>query len=67
MTAPARITQADIERALKSTKVAGLEHFWLILHLERREIEIIVGDDAQAPSGRGSSHHDLASNEWDDE
>lgn len=44
MSAPARITQADVDRATKSVKAAGFDHARIIMRLDKREIEIIIGD-----------------------
>lgn len=43
MTAPARISQADMERAAKAVKAAGLTAR-IIMRLSKAEIEIIVGE-----------------------
>ena len=47
MTAPARISQADITRAIKAAAQCGLPAR-VILRLQEREIEIIFGN---LPSG----------------
>lgn len=58
MTAPARITQADYDRATKAVKAAGYERARIIMRLAVSEIEIIIGDEgAPAPS----------TNPWDEE
>lgn len=44
MTAPARITQADVDRATKAVVAAGVERARIILDLEARKIEIIIGE-----------------------
>lgn len=46
MTAPARITQADIDRATKSVKSAGFERARIIMDLSSAKIEIIIGEAA---------------------
>ncbi len=46
MTAPARITQADIDRAVKAAGKA--EHARVILRLAKGEIEIIIGESGEA-------------------
>ncbi|MBO9624116.1 MAG: hypothetical protein J7500_15520 [Sphingomonas sp.] len=46
MTAPARITQADIDRATKAVAAAKLDHARIIMDLENRRIEIIIGESA---------------------
>jgi len=50
MTAPARISQADIERAARAAKNAGWGSARIIMDLENRRIEIIVG----APAADGA-------------
>ena len=49
MTAPARITQADVERAAKAVKTAGIERARIIMRLASAEIEIIIGEAAPTP------------------
>lgn len=44
MTAPARITRADIDRATKSVVAAGFDRARIVLDLEARRIEIIIGE-----------------------
>lgn len=44
MTAPARISQADIERAAKVA--AKYDHARVVLDLDARKIEIIIGESA---------------------
>ncbi|MEW9855881.1 hypothetical protein [Novosphingobium sp. M1R2S20] len=60
MSAPARISQADIERAAKvaqkTWKSSGVP-MRVVLDLKNKRIELIVGDAGAAP----------AMNEWDDE
>lgn len=46
MTAPARITQADVDRATKAVKSAGFERARIVMDLARSKIEIIIGDTA---------------------
>lgn len=58
MTAPARITQADIDRATKAVAAAGLQRARIIMDLEARRIEIIIGESSGAKSAPG---------EWSDE
>jgi len=48
MTAPARITQADMDRATKSVKSAGYERARIIMDLAHGKIEIIVGDAGES-------------------
>lgn len=47
MTAPARITQADINRAVKAAGKAN--HARVILRLATGEIEIIIGESGAVP------------------
>ena len=52
MTAPARITQADIDRATKAVKTAGFERARIVMDLAQAKIEIIIGageGDSEAP------------------
>lgn len=63
MTAPARITQADMERATKSVAAAGYERARIIMRLEAGEIEIIIGD--LADSGEAAAAPDPE--EWSDD
>lgn len=44
MTAPARITQADMDRAAKAVKAAKIERARIIMDLNRHTIEIIIGE-----------------------
>lgn len=47
MTAPARITQADVDRAVKAAgKVSAAR---VVLHLASGEIEIILGESSPPP------------------
>ena len=56
MTVPARITQADIERATKAVAAAGFQRARIVKDLEARRIEIIVGEPANdaTPAGEWS-------------
>lgn len=58
MTAPARITQADMERAAKSMRAAGVDRYKIVMDLVKGRIEVIVGESGEAPKP--------SSNEWDD-
>lgn len=49
MTAPARITQADIDRAIKSCKNAGYPGARISLDLAKQRIDIYVGDAVESP------------------
>lgn len=44
MTAAARITQADMERATKAVKAAKIERARIVIDLAKSKIEIIIGD-----------------------
>lgn len=44
MTAPARITQDDMNRAAKAVKAAGFERARIIMDLDKAKIEIIIGE-----------------------
>lgn len=46
MTAPARITQADMVRATKAVASAHIERARIIMDLAKGRIEIIIGDPA---------------------
>jgi hypothetical protein len=48
MTTPAKITQADMERAAKAVKSAGYECARIIIDLPRQRIEVVLGDAAAA-------------------
>jgi len=57
MTKPARISQADMMRALKSVKAAGFENARIIFKLEEGTIDIFLG---------GSNPPDTMDTSWDD-
>lgn len=46
MTAPARISQADMDRATKAVAAGGFDRARIIMDLEKRRIEIIIGETA---------------------
>lgn len=46
MTAPARISQADVERATKGVRAAGFDRARIVLDLRAQKIEIILGEEA---------------------
>lgn len=46
MTAPARISQADMERATKAVKSAGIERAKIIMDLSKQQIVVIIGEAA---------------------
>lgn len=58
MTAPARITQADMERATKAVRAAGLERARIVMDLDTRRIEIIIGE---------ATNESQPSEEWTDD
>lgn len=58
MTAPARIHQADYDRAVKAAASAG-QPARVIVRLEKKEIEIIIGAAAVPDEG--------AEDEWGDD
>lgn len=49
MTAQARITQADMERATKAVAAAKLERARIVLDLKGGRIEIIIGESGPDP------------------
>jgi hypothetical protein len=49
VTAPARITQADMDRAAKAVAKAKLARARIIMDFNRRTIEVIIGDAVEAP------------------
>lgn len=59
MTAPARITQADMERATKAVAAAKFERVRIVMDLANGRIEIILGESGEAASP------DLG--EWEDD
>lgn len=46
MTAPARLTQADIDRATKAAAKVGAR---VVLDFDKRRIEIIIGESGPPP------------------
>lgn len=58
MTAAAKITQADMERATKAVKAAGFDRARIVMDLARAKIEVIIGESETIPSPK---------NGWDDE
>lgn len=46
MTEPARIKQADIERAVKALRAAGIERARVVMDLAKQQIEIIIDESA---------------------
>jgi len=49
MTAPARITQADIDRATKAIRAGGYDRARIVMDFANAKIEIIIGESAPAP------------------
>lgn len=47
MTAPARITQADMDRAAKTVKAAGFDRARIVMDLKNSTIEIIIGESEE--------------------
>lgn len=52
MTAPARISQADMLRAAKAVREAGFERARIIMDLAKAKIEVIIGESGgdEAPA-----------------
>ncbi|MGB3806603.1 MAG: hypothetical protein WA936_05335 [Erythrobacter sp.] len=46
MTAPARITQQDIDRTMKAVARAGVDRARIVLDLANQKIEVIIGESA---------------------
>ncbi|WP_156103301.1 hypothetical protein [Sphingobium herbicidovorans] len=68
MTHPARITQADMDRALKAVKAAGISNVRIVMDLNARTIEIIIGEDvATRPAPNPWDSLLSLPNEWDNE
>ena len=57
MTAPARISQADMERAAKAVKAGGFERARIVMDLKKQRIEVIIGESGDM----------LKADEWDQE
>lgn len=49
MTAQARITQADMDRAAKAVRNAGFQRARIVMDLEKGRIELIVGETGESP------------------
>lgn len=47
MTAAARISQADMERATKAVKAAGFDRARIVMDLEKQRIEVIIGESEE--------------------
>jgi hypothetical protein len=60
VTAPARITQADMDRATKAVAAAKLERARIIMDLKAGRIEIIIGESSgEKPSRDDWSDDDV--------
>ena len=62
MTAVARITQADIERAIKAVRKSGCERARVLLGLEKATIEIIIEQPSSELADSGGEQE-----EWSDD
>ena len=60
MTAPARISQADIERAAKACKKAGWKGARITLDLANQKIDLYVGEAVDTPQA-------FEDDGWDDD
>jgi len=58
MTAPARISQADMERAAKAVKSAGFERARIIMDLAKAKIEVIIGESPVQQEAAGEEWSD---------
>lgn len=58
MTAPARIPQADMDRAVKAAAKAGRAR--VVFRLDKAEIEVIIGESV-------SEQSNVATDEWSDD
>ncbi len=59
MTAPARISQADMERATKAVAAAKLDRARIVFDLQAARIEIVLGEGTQAPTGDNWNDEDV--------
>ena len=59
VTAPARISQADVERATKAVAAAKLERARIVLDLNASRIEIIIGETGPPPKVEEWSDDDV--------
>lgn len=57
MTAPARITQDDMNRATKAVAAGKFERARIVFDLKNQRIEVIVGEPGEGP----------AAEEWNDD
>ena len=58
MTAPARISQQDIDRVIKSVAKSGIDRARIVMDLENRRIEVIIGEPAAPAAGREDDDFD---------
>lgn len=58
MTAPARITQADMERATKAVVASGMVRARIVMDLANAKIEIIVGEATESGAERNDFDED---------
>lgn len=49
MTAPARITQADMERVTKSVAAAGFDRARIVFDFANLRAEVIIGENSDSP------------------
>jgi hypothetical protein len=47
MTVAARITQADMDRAVKAVKAGGYDRARIVMDLEKGRIEVIIGESQE--------------------
>ncbi|WP_306095018.1 hypothetical protein [Qipengyuania flava] len=55
MTAPARISQQDMDRAMKAIAKAGFDRARVVMDLANRRIEVIIGETPAAGAGEGEA------------
>lgn len=60
MTAPARITQADMERAAKAAARSGFRRARILMDLNKGKIEVLLSNDE-------SEQVSISDDNWDDE
>ncbi|KNH02644.1 hypothetical protein J121_428 [Qipengyuania citrea LAMA 915] len=58
MTAPARISQQDVDRVMKGVARAGFGQARILLDLENRKIEVIIGGSATIDAADGDDQFD---------
>ena len=57
MTAAARISQQDVDRALKGVARAGIERARIVLDLKNQRIEVIIGESARVADQRADDDY----------